>query len=55
MVNKMVENVAEIRSIQNELMSKITIAEYRTLRWLLQPDSSNSAPVDGVHSEIGNL
>lgn len=29
---KFVENVAEIRSIQDELMSKITVAEYRTLR-----------------------
>lgn len=27
-----VENVTEIRSIQDELMSKITVAEYRTLR-----------------------
>lgn len=29
---KIVENVTEIRSIQDELMSKITVAEYRTLR-----------------------
>lgn len=29
---KMVENVAEIRSIQDELMSTITVAEYRKLR-----------------------
>lgn len=28
----MLENVTEIRSIQDELMSKITVAEYRTLR-----------------------
>tara|TARA_R100001143_G_scaffold37173_1_gene34690 strand:- start:35778 stop:36509 length:732 start_codon:yes stop_codon:yes gene_type:complete len=28
----MVENVTEIRSIQDELMSKITVTEYRTLR-----------------------
>lgn len=29
---KMVENVAEIRSIQDELKSKITVAEYQSLR-----------------------
>lgn len=29
---KMVENVTEIRSIQDEMMSKITVEEYRSLR-----------------------
>lgn len=45
---KFVENVTEIRSIQDELMSKITAAEYRTLRPAFASGQRQRPGVQGV-------